>query len=261
VIAENSGGWAFAESSNSLRIPAARQLSVSSDGSGLGIITSAPTGIDCGQTCSFGAYQGDQFTLTATPEAHSEFTGWSGPCSGAGTCEVTLGSADLAVTATFTKVTHPVSVTVTGAGSVSAESGSISGCTERAGTCSGTYDEGSEVSLTAISDPGSEFTGWSGGGCSGAGSCLVTLGEDTSVVANFIAKPSDAGGSGGSLDQPAVANPTGSSNPPGPPASTPKHATKKPPHCKKGFRTVKRKGKARCVKVKARGKKTQGKHS
>ncbi len=32
---------------------------------------------------------------------------------------------------------------------------------------------------------GSTFTGWSGGGCSGTGTCQVTLNSDTTVTATF----------------------------------------------------------------------------
>jgi hypothetical protein len=185
VVAENSGGWSFAESSNFLKIPSARQLSVSKGGSGSGTVTSNPAGIECGQTCSFGAYQGDQFTLTATPAAHSEFTGWSGVCSGAGTCEVTLGFANASVSATFAPITHPVSVQVTGSGSVAADSGAISGCTEAGGTCLGTYDEGTEVTLTATPDAHRELTGWTGCTTQTGDECKVTVEAAEGVTATF----------------------------------------------------------------------------
>ncbi len=41
------------------------------------------------------------------------------------------------------------------------------------------------ISLSAAPSAGSEFTGWSGGGCSGTGTCQVTLGADTTVTATF----------------------------------------------------------------------------
>lgn len=56
-----------------------------------GIVTSAPSGINCGATCSalFGA--GD-VTLTAVAAYGHEFIGWSGACTGTGTCTVSLGA-------------------------------------------------------------------------------------------------------------------------------------------------------------------------
>ena len=41
------------------------------------------------------------------------------------------------------------------------------------------------VTLTAAEDTGSEFTGWTGSGCSGTGTCEVTMEEAHSVEANF----------------------------------------------------------------------------
>ena len=67
---------------------------------GAGTVTSAPAGIDCGATCTASYASGTSVTLTATPAAGSAFSGWSGACSGTGSCQVTM-SAARAVTATF----------------------------------------------------------------------------------------------------------------------------------------------------------------
>jgi len=77
-------------------------LSVAKTGSGTGSITSAPTGIDCGATCSHDYDDGTSVTLTATAADGSSFDGWSGGgCSGTGTCVLTI-HADTPLTATFT---------------------------------------------------------------------------------------------------------------------------------------------------------------
>ena len=47
------------------------------------------------------------------------------------------------------------------------------------------YDFGTEVTLTAVPNTGYTFGGWSGGGCSGTGTCIVIMDEDTTVTANF----------------------------------------------------------------------------
>ena len=78
----------------------ARTLTVTKAGTGTGTVTSSPTGIDCGSTCGSSFSDGTPVTLTATPDTGSTFTGWSGDCSGTGTCPVTM-NADHAVTATF----------------------------------------------------------------------------------------------------------------------------------------------------------------
>lgn len=77
-------------------------LSVAKAGTGAGSVASSPSGIDCGATCSASYTSGTSVQLTATPEAGSTFTGWSGDCSGtATTCTVSM-SAARSVTATFT---------------------------------------------------------------------------------------------------------------------------------------------------------------
>jgi hypothetical protein len=54
--------------------------------------------------------------------------------------------------------------------------------------CSAVYEEGTVVTLTAIAfAPVSSFAGWSGGGCSGTGTCVVTIKADTTVTAIFNA--------------------------------------------------------------------------
>ena len=75
-------------------------LAVGSSGAGSGTVTSAPTGIDCGTTCSFDFDYGTAVLLSATPAAGSAFAGWSGDCSGTGTCTVTVDDAK-SVTADF----------------------------------------------------------------------------------------------------------------------------------------------------------------
>jgi len=55
--------------------------------------------------------------------------------------------------------------------------------------CSKTFVSGSVVMLTATADSGSSFSGWSGGGCSGTGSCNLTLTADQTVTATFDLTP------------------------------------------------------------------------
>ena len=78
-------------------------LTVQKLGTGAGSVTSNPIGVDCGATCS-DLFAPEQVTLTATPGAGSVFTGWSGACSGTGTCQVQM-SADESVAATFSLAT------------------------------------------------------------------------------------------------------------------------------------------------------------
>ena len=59
-------------------------LNVTKAGSGNGVVTSTPAGINCGSDCSEGYNAGASVTLTASPDASSTFSGWSGACSGTG---------------------------------------------------------------------------------------------------------------------------------------------------------------------------------
>jgi hypothetical protein len=52
-------------------------------------------------------------------------------------------------------------------------------------SCSFDFEENTQVTLTATPAVGSQFAGWSGGGCSGTGTCTVTLTAQTAVSAEF----------------------------------------------------------------------------
>jgi hypothetical protein len=86
------------------------------------------------------------------------------------------------VTATFARNAFTLTIAKQGAGSgwVSSSPVGIS-CGK---TCQASFDAAAAVTLTAIPDPSSRFTGWSGD-CSGTGACQVTLDQARSVTAVF----------------------------------------------------------------------------
>ncbi|MFN2417664.1 MAG: hypothetical protein ABR593_01905, partial [Candidatus Limnocylindria bacterium] len=156
-------------------------------GSG-GTVTSDPAGIECPPDCSELYADGTVVTLTATPEPGSVFTGWSGDCDGSSTCQVTM-SATRSVGARFDPipVTHSLSVARDGDGSgtVTSDPAGIS-CGD---DCAEDYPDGTSVTLSATADPGSTFTGWSGAGCEGSSTCVVSMSEARSVTASFDVEP------------------------------------------------------------------------
>lgn len=84
-------------------------LTVTKAGTGSGTVTSSPAGVSCGTDCSEAYASGTSVTLTAAAAAGSTFAGWSGACSGTGTCVATM-SAARSVTATFDATTPAVTI-------------------------------------------------------------------------------------------------------------------------------------------------------
>ncbi len=103
ATATGSGGTATASVTITVgTISSPIQLTVMSAGSGAGTVTSSPAGIDCPGSCTASFPAGTAVVLTATPDSGSTFTGWSGGCTGTGTCSLT---ASATVTSTFVQGT------------------------------------------------------------------------------------------------------------------------------------------------------------
>lgn len=158
-------------------------------GAGSGTVVSNPGGIECGATCQATYPAGTVVALTALPAATSNFTGWSGACSGAGVCLVTMTQAWTA-TATFALNTYQLAVLKSGTGSgLVTSSDFMVNC---GATCTATYQAGATVTLTATAGGGSAFAGWSGA-CAGASTCVVTMDQARSVTAVFNLATSSGG--------------------------------------------------------------------
>ncbi len=152
-----------------------------------GTVTSAPSGISCGSTCSADYASGTSVTLTATPTSGYTFSAWGGACSGtASTCTVDMTAAK-SVSASFAAsvVNYTLSVTDagTGHGTVTSSVGGIS-CTT--GTCTASVASGTTVTLTATPGTDYGFTGWSGACTGTATTCTVTMSAAQSVTATFF---------------------------------------------------------------------------
>ena len=160
----------------------AHTLDVVKAGTGSGTVSSTPAGIDCGTDCSEVFDEGTEVTLTAVADAGSTVSWSKVGCSGT-SCTVSM-TENRTVTVTFTRNAHTLDVVKagTGSGTVSSTPAGIDCGTD----CSEVFDEGTEVTLTAVADTGSTIGSWIGGGCSGAGgTCIVDVSEATSVTVTF----------------------------------------------------------------------------
>ncbi|MBI2424223.1 MAG: hypothetical protein HYV27_15435 [Candidatus Hydrogenedentes bacterium] len=116
--------------------------------------------------------QDETLTISATTASGREFDDWSGGYSGS----VNPGSVTMdghkSITAHFVQATHTLSVATTGQGSVS--------------PASGTYTEGTQVSIAPTPATGWSFKEWTGdlNGTSNPGT--VTMNADKSITAVFV---------------------------------------------------------------------------
>lgn len=161
-------------------------LTVLRNGGGSGRVVSEPSGINCGSTCTAFFDRDSTVTLTATPNAGSEFGAWGGVCSGkTPTCQVTMDDAR-SVRARFDvpQAQLVVNKSGTGAGRVTSDVGDL----DCGATCTVSVDVGTTIVLTATAAFGSTFEGWSGdaSGCADTDTtCSIVMSEDRTVGVQF----------------------------------------------------------------------------
>jgi uncharacterized repeat protein (TIGR02543 family) len=128
---------------------------------------------------SGGVYNsGTVVTLTATPAAGFQFSGWSGDLSGSANPATMTMNANKSVTATFTAV-PPSQFTLTAS---TVGSGTIG-----LNPSGGVYNSGTVVTLTATPAAGFQFNGWSGDLSGSANPATITMNANKSVTATFTA--------------------------------------------------------------------------
>jgi len=76
-----------------------------------------------------------------------------------------------------------LTVSIAGSGTITSNLDGIN-CPNQS-TCIGFFNSGTSVTLTAAPVSGANFTGWSGAGCSGTGTCVVKLNSNQTLTANF----------------------------------------------------------------------------
>ncbi len=158
-------------------------------------VTVAPVGggtVECNVGSGPGSCAGEYtenevVNLTEKENAGYTFEGWSGECSGMGTCEVTMSEAR-SVTAIFKAIPKEYALKVekvgTGKGTVISMPAGIK-CEPGETECSHSFTESELVTLEESPETGSEFAGWSGCDTETAGRCEVTLSKAKSVTARF----------------------------------------------------------------------------
>ena len=171
-------------------------------GTGSGVVTSKPAGINCrinagvaaATGCSAQFNQGVVVTLTPKPDAGHTFKVWANGCTGSGACKVTM-TVNRIVTARFIKGAFTLTISAGsaggGSGRVKSQAGltpaidcAITGGTPAATGCSAKYPASTQVTLTATPSAGSVFSGW-GAPCAGSGTCIHTVVGARTIAATF----------------------------------------------------------------------------
>ena len=177
-------------------------LTIAPQGDGSGVVVgdgsvSGASIINCAYTgappavgaCSFSSGGAQSIQLAATPAPGSTFGGWTNcpgtVSSGGAVCTYSIldSSDDFTINPLFNLGGNTLTVTKAGNGSgtVTSNVGGIN-C---GATCGASYANGTVVTLTATAAAGSIFVGWSGAGCAGTGTCVVTMNSAQGVTATF----------------------------------------------------------------------------
>lgn len=124
-----------------------------------------------------GSYnEGQSVSITATPDSEYVFVNWSNGSTD-NPLSITVNS-NQTITANFEKRKYPLTVSITGSGTVSKEIIS-------SGKTTTEYNSGSIIRLTANPIDGWEFSGWSGSVSSTQNSIEVSINESKTVTATF----------------------------------------------------------------------------
>jgi M6 family metalloprotease-like protein len=180
VTAATATGW-------SVTVTPGHLLTVTAAGSGSGTVTGGSPAVNCVMAggvatgaCLAAYYGNPNVTLTATPGAGHTFVGWSGACSGTGTCAVAMSEARN-VTAQFS-LPGTVHYTVTLSASPAA-GGTTSG--------GGIYPASAAVTVIATPAAGFAFVNWTEDGAPVSTSPSLSFSATASraLVARFTEIP------------------------------------------------------------------------
>ena len=127
-------------------------------------------------TPASGTYdEGTEVPLTTTPASGYVFDHWSGDAAGTSSPVSLTMNAEKSVTAHFkTQYALSTSLSPSGGGTIS--------------PTSGTYDDGTEVTLTATPASGYAFDHWGGDAVGTSSSVTITMDSDKTITAHFKAQ-------------------------------------------------------------------------
>jgi hypothetical protein len=163
--------------------PQNNSLVVTVAGDGRGFVVIGET--NCRARCERGFSAGQTVVLVAHADAGSRFAGWSRLCGNSSRCPIEM-TQDQSLSARFAAVpvsTAEISVAVDGPGTVASTPAGI-----RCGSdCSGTFEVGKSLVLTAEAAEGAGLERW-GPGCAASGlTCRLTVQERATIGATFAA--------------------------------------------------------------------------
>jgi len=136
-------------------------------GPGAGAVSTSPSLIDCGASCSATLGWGATLTLTAVPAEGSDFAGWSGDCVGVDPVCVLSARDDVLASAAFEPeppqlARLTVARPLAGGTVTSVPAGINCGPAASATDCEEAFPVGTAVVLTATPLSGQVMTGWTG---------------------------------------------------------------------------------------------------
>ncbi len=167
--------------------PNAESLVIAFSGTGDGTVHLDAYDMHCESTsgCLWPLPENQTVTLNPTPAPGSEFTGWSGACSGSGSCQVPM-SGFTAVNAAFEIDTTEYILNITKFIDAPGQKAAVTsqpGGIDCGASCSASFVNNTAVQLTAAPEPGTKVDIWQG--CDAISpdglQCTVNLNADTTV--------------------------------------------------------------------------------
>jgi hypothetical protein len=175
----HSGSWLDVQDSPWL-VQLDRQIPLALTITGPGSVTADVPGLRCSQSCTTTWNANTQLVLTPTPGSAAKLVRWTGACSGAAACRVTVAPGTTA-SALFAPLTYRLTVSLGGRGTIRSSRAGIS-CRPR---CSSSFASYVPLRISAKPAKGWRFSSWKGA-CRGSRSvCTVPMSTNTSARAIF----------------------------------------------------------------------------